>query len=156
MHELILLRHASATDATASQADLERALTEQGVAQARDAGRWLQQQGCQPALILHSPAQRTLETATLVREAVPAATMQADEGIYEASAGELIALVDAYSKIDSLLLVGHNPGLEQLLALLVSGRSGGGRGMPPAAAARIALDGRIEPGAGRLLAFWSP
>jgi len=56
-----------------------------------------------------------------------------------------------------VLLVGHNPGMEQLLALLTEGRSAGARGMSPAALAWIELaDDVLEPGHGRLRALWSP
>ena len=55
-------------------------------------------------------------------------------------------------------MVGHNPGLERLAALLNSGRSGDCRGMPTAAVAVLGLplETAIEPGAARLAAFWWP
>ena len=59
---------------------------------------------------------------------------------------------------DRLLLVGHNPGLEQLAALMHSGQSGDYRGMPPAGIVVLSLpaDAPIEPGVARLSAFWWP
>jgi phosphohistidine phosphatase SixA len=54
------------------------------------------------------------------------------------------------------MLVGHNPGIERLVALLVEGRSDDFRGMPPGALAVLHLDGTLEPGNARLDVFWSP
>ena len=60
--------------------------------------------------------------------------------------------------VERVLVVGHNPGLERLAALLNSGRSGDYRGMPTAAVAvlLLPLETAIEPGAARLAAFWWP
>jgi phosphohistidine phosphatase SixA len=57
-----------------------------------------------------------------------------------------------------LLLVGHNPGLEQLAALMHSGQSGDYRGMPPGGIVvlTLPLDATIEPGVATLSAFWWP
>ena len=70
----------------------------------------------------------------------------------------LAALLDAQNDAERLLLVGHNPGLEQLLALLNSGQSGDHRGMPPGAIAvlHVSPEAAIEPGAASLHAFWWP
>ena len=59
---------------------------------------------------------------------------------------------------ERLLLVGHNPGLERLVALLSSGQSGDYRGMPPAAVAVLSLpaEAEIEPGIATLSTFWWP
>ena len=67
----------------------------------------------------------------------------------------LIALADANRDAPRLLLVGHNPGLEQLVALLHSGQSGDYRGMPPGAVAVLGMpaDAALEPGIARLDAF---
>jgi phosphohistidine phosphatase SixA len=78
--------------------------------------------------------------------------------IYEATPGTLIAVLEQHAHgAHRVLLVGHNPGMEQLLALLTSGRSPDARGMPPAGLAWIELqDAGFEPGGARLRAFWSP
>jgi phosphohistidine phosphatase SixA len=76
--------------------------------------------------------------------------------IYEATAGDLDALIDEHEDAQRLLLVGHNPGFETLVALLATGQSGDFRGMPPGGIAWFELDGAAEPGAGKLKAFWSP
>ena len=70
----------------------------------------------------------------------------------------LVGLLQGQEEVERLLVVGHNPGLERLVALLNSGRSGDYRGMPTAAVAVLALprQGAFEPGLGRLTAFWWP
>ena len=157
MRELILLRHAHAESASAGQADRERPLSATGVQEAHDAGAWLRRQGLQPDRVLCSPALRTRQTFAALGEAA-AGEVREEASIYNASVGELIALVDAHRDADSLLLVGHNPGLEQLVALMHSGQSGDYRGMPPASVAVLSLpmEAAIEPGIARLTEFWWP
>jgi phosphohistidine phosphatase len=70
--------------------------------------------------------------------------------------GELLTLLDQHSDAETVMLVGHNPGIERLVALLVEGRSDEFRGMPPGALAVLHLNGALEPGNARLDAFWSP
>ena len=76
----------------------------------------------------------------------------------EASTGELISLVDGNRDADAVWLVGHNPGLEQLVALLSEGRTGDYRGMSPGSVAVLHFpkDAAIEPGVATLVDFWSP
>ena len=85
-----------------------------------------------------------------------AATLE--PAIYEASPGTLAALVDAHRDAERLLLVGHNPGLEQLAALMHSGQTGDYRGMPPGGIAvlHLPMDAAIEPGIAALTQFWWP
>ncbi|HET7663839.1 MAG TPA: histidine phosphatase family protein [Rhodanobacteraceae bacterium] len=155
MHDLLVLRHAEAAPAAPGGGDFERPLSPHGLAQADAAGRWLTAHAPPPDMILCSPAQRTRMTAARILEAMaPAApSLQILDGIYEATPGQLITLLDRHAVADSVLLIGHNPGLEHLVALLCEGRSPDFRGMPSAALAHIRLDGPLEPGNGRLLAF---
>ena len=81
-----------------------------------------------------------------------------EDEIYEASPGTLATLVDRHNEVERLLLVGHNPGLEQLAALMHSGQSGDYRGMPPGGVVVLTLpkETEIEPGIATLSAFWWP
>lgn len=155
MHDLLVLRHAQAESAAPGDGDFERRLSPDGLAQADAAGQWLASHAPQPGLILCSPAQRTRMTATRVLEALAptAPPVQFVDGIYEATPGQLVALLDRHADTECVLLIGHNPGLEHLVALLCEGRSPDFRGMPSAAVAHIRLDGPLEPGNGCLLAF---
>lgn len=158
MRELILLRHAHAEPATPGQPDLDRALSPDGVAEAEAAGRWLAEHRLVPDCVLCSPARRTRETLETVLGAIGYVEQRLEPAIYEATPGTLIALADAHAQVGRLLIVGHNPGLEQLVALMHSGQSGDYRGMPPGAIAvlRLPADAAIEPGIASLDAFWWP
>ncbi len=157
MHELILLRHAEAVPIEAGGDDRQRALSARGEAEAQAAGRWLAAHGGRPDRVLCSPTRRTEQTARLALaaiEAAPAPQMAAE--IHDASPGELLALLDQHADAGTVMLVGHNPGIERLVALLVEGRSDDFRGMPPGALAVLHLNDSLEPGHARLDAFWSP
>ena len=157
MRQLILLRHAHAESAASGQDDLERPLSETGRAEARAAGDWLREHGLQPDRVLSSSAARTRETLAALGD-IGGAEVYEDASIYEASPGTLVALADANRDAERLLLVGHNPGLEQLAALMHSGQTGDYRGMPPGGIAVLTLpvDVNIEPGIATLSAFWWP
>jgi len=157
MHELILLRHAEALTAATGDADPQRRLSGRGEQEAHAAGKWLASHGSRPDRVLCSPAERTRATATLALAEFPGAPdVQHAEEIYDATPGELLALLDQHVDAGTVMLVGHNPGIERLVALLVEGRSDEFRGMPPAGLAVLHLDGSLEPGCARLDAFWSP
>ena len=156
MRDLILLRHAQAEPTRSEVEETERPLSEQGMAEAKAAGTWLAAHGFVPALAVCSTARRARMTAELAMQAWPDCPVRCEEGIFDASPGELLALLDGHAQCARLMLVGHNPGIEQLLALLTQGRSDDYRGMPPAALAWITLADRIEPGAGTLHAYWAP
>ena len=158
MREIILLRHAHAVPAGPGQADLVRPLSPEGLAEAEAAGRWLAEQGLVPDCVLCSPARRTRETLEAVLGIVGYVEQRLEDSVYEATSGTLAALADAHRDADRLLVVGHNPGLEQLVALMHSGQSGEYRGMPPGGIAVLTLpvDATIEPGIASLSAFWWP
>jgi len=151
--EVILLRHAHAEKQTTGQGDADRELSARGVAEAQDAGKWLRKQDLSNLTILCSPSMRARQT---LEHALGKVAATFEPRIYEATAGELDALIDEHEDASRLLLVGHNPGFETLVALLATGQSGDFRGMPPGGVAWFELDGAAEPGAGKLKAFWSP
>lgn len=157
MHELILLRHAEAVPIEESHDDQERALSDRGEQEAQAAGRWLAAHQVTPDRVLCSPTRRTDETARLALAGLQDAPIpQMAKEIYDASPGELLALLDQHGDAGTVMLVGHNPGIERLVALLVEGRSDHFRGMPPGGLAILHLNGALEPGNARLDAFWSP
>ncbi len=157
MHELILLRHAEAMPVQSPTDDQERGLSPRGEQEAQAAGLWLAARSTMPDRVLCSPSKRTDETARLALSALPGAPVpQLASEIYDASPGELLALLDQHGDAGTVLLVGHNPGIERLVALLVEGRSDNFRGMPPGGLAVLHLNGPLEPGNARLDAFWSP
>lgn len=158
MRELILLRHAH-TDAPASgQNDIARELAADGRAAAEAAGRWLAEHALVPDCVLCSPAQRARQTLESVLGVIGYVDQRVEPEIYEATPGQLIELADRYRDVGRLMIVGHNPGLEQFVALMESGQSGDYRGMPPAGIAVLTMPvgAAIEPGVAKLSQFWWP
>ncbi|AWH47789.1 SixA phosphatase family protein [Isoptericola jiangsuensis] len=158
MRELILLRHAHAEPATPGQADLDRPLSPVGLAEAEAAGKWMKENNLLPDCVLCSPSRRTRETLEAVLAAIGYVEKRLEDRIYEATPGTLAALVDERRDLDRVLIVGHNPGLERLVALMTEGTSSDYRGMPPAAVAVLGFprEAAIEPGVASLNAFWWP
>lgn len=156
--DILLLRHAHAEPAVAGQADLDRPLSPEGQAEAESAGRWLQANNLVPDLVLCSPARRTRETLEAVLSVIGYVDQRLEPAIYEATPGTLAVLADGHREAGRLMLVGHNPGLERVVALLHSGQSGDYRGMPPGAIAvlRLAAGAEVEPGVASLVDFWWP
>lgn len=138
MKTLLLLRHAKSDWSTPGQQDFDRPLNERGVKAARLVGEFIRKQGIRPGLIISSPAERARQTIALVMESAHLATeLRYDERIYEASAEHLFAVISQVAdSVSELLLVGHNPGMEELLLTL----AGENRRMPTAALASISLD----------------
>jgi phosphohistidine phosphatase len=137
---LILMRHADAVPATIGGQDFERELSKNGREQARQAARQLAAEAPAIGRILYSPAQRTAETARIVAAALglPDAALMADRSLYAASPATIrAAIADAHGGVNTLLVVGHNPGVSELAGEL-SGRPGH---LPTAGFQRCALDG---------------
>lgn len=158
MRELILLRHAHAEAAAAGQDDIDRPLSRQGQAEAEAAGQWLKSKGYLPDRVVCSSARRTRETLEQVLSVIGYIEQRQEPRVYNATSGDLITVADEHKDLPRLLLVGHNPGLEQLAALLSSGQSGDFRGMPAGGIAVLKLpaDADLEPGVAELAAFWWP
>ncbi|HEX8368627.1 MAG TPA: histidine phosphatase family protein [Pyrinomonadaceae bacterium] len=138
MKTLFILRHAKSSWDNPDLADFERPLNERGLQAAPFVGKLMRERRLRVDLILSSPARRAGQTATLVKEAAElAAELRYDERIYEASPTSLLYLLaETEDEFDSVLLVGHNPGLEGLIKIL----SGGILSMPTAALAEIELN----------------
>jgi phosphohistidine phosphatase len=116
---LVLLRHAK-SDWDGDEADIDRPLAPRGRREAPEAGQWLARHLPPLDLAVVSPALRVAETWRLVAAelAEPPAT-QVDDRVYAASAHELLTVVrDLPDEAGTVLLVGHNPGLEDLVRLL--------------------------------------
>jgi phosphohistidine phosphatase len=156
---IILLRHAHAEPPTGSQAnaDFDRALSVTGLKQAADSAAWVHEHLKETPRILSSTSARTRATAAALSARFPHANVHFLDKIYEASAGVLIEVLAAEHH-SPLILIGHNPGLESLLALLSTGQSSAARGMSPGSVAWLttALKKDLTPGCAELKLFWSP
>jgi phosphohistidine phosphatase len=112
----VILRHAKA-DHPVLMADVDRPLSDRGHDDAAAAGRWLERRGYRPSLVLCSPARRARQT--WLGLAVPCDSVRYDGRLYGAGALELLDVVaEVEDEVGVLLLVGHNPGLGDLSALL--------------------------------------
>ena len=155
--EIILVRHAHADTATTTGDDLARPLSQQGEAEANAAGNWLKQHGAAPTRVLCSPAARSRATCERILAVLGYADMRNEPRIYDATPAMLLRVLDDHADAGSVLLVGHNPGLETLVALMTEGASDSGRGIPPAGVVWMTLpEGGIEPGTAEVRHFWWP
>ncbi len=156
--QCILLRHGHAEPAMPGQPDLDRPLTRDGEIEATAAGRWLASHDFKPARVLSSPAARANATAKAACAELGDIGFESEAAIYDATPGALFDVLERNQDAGPLLVVGHNPGLEQLLGLLTDGRTEDVRGMPTAGIAWLDWPegALLEPGAARLRAFWSP
>ena len=120
MRRLLLLRHAKAVPAEQAVADIARPLAERGERDVRRIAERLRHQS-PPQLILASPSARTLRTAQLVATAfdLPQGSIAVDPRLYLAEPNILLTVIAAQSaSIARLLVVGHNPGLTDLVHAL--------------------------------------
>lgn len=162
--ELLILRHGK-SDWSAGTDDFLRPLKKRGKRSTRLVAAWLRQQKLIPDHFISSPATRAMATAGIVCEALQqtASGVHTDERIYEASLEQLLGvLAGCPQHVNRVLLVGHNPGLEELLLYLAPTPPvvpNDGKLLPTAALARLLMpdDWRsIARGRARLLNITRP
>ncbi|WP_305908098.1 histidine phosphatase family protein [Methylomarinum sp. Ch1-1] len=124
MHkQLLLLRHGK-SDWRVDVDDFDRPLKKRGKLGAKRIGIWLKDRQLIPDYIVSSPAERAKATAKRLSKAIELDTrsIHYDPRLYEAGLGDLKAVLsDCPAGAERVLLVGHNPGLEQLLLYLQAG-----------------------------------
>ncbi len=162
MRTLILFRHAKAVRAHEADSDEVRGLTGRGRRDAAAAGAAMEDAGLKPALALVSNSARTRETAEHGLGNFDLET-RIDRALYHAAPE---SLWDAFmaSDADSVVIVGHNPGLGELVSMLVHQAHDGsklarefGGHFPTAAFAAFEIKGDLLRAAGpRLIAAWKP
>ena len=148
MKQLLLLRHAKSSWDDPALADFDRPLAPRGLKAAPMMGRELARRDWLPDLALVSPALRTRETWRLVSAELPARVpVEFAEGLFEATAGDILAEVQqAMASASCVLVLGHNPGLEDLARRLAGPRSDAGarrkleEKFPTGALARFVVD----------------
>ncbi len=157
---LILLRHAKA-DRPDGTADIDRPLTDRGHADAAAAGAWLVTQGQVPDLVICSPAKRTRQTwhgvavALAGTRTAASPTVHYERRAYDGGAADLLTLVrEAGDGVRVLLLIGHNPAVSLLAAMLdPTGETGDSDGLRTAGLAVHDVPGgwaQVGPGQARL------
>ena len=139
-------------------ADFERPLKGRGRDAAEALGRFLASKKVNLAMLISSPSIRTRQTVEIVlRHADLGAEPQFDQRIYEASLATLVQVVSEIpNDKKTAMLVGHNPGMEELLTFLTRES----RHMPTCALARISLDSsgwkEVDRSSGKLEWFVTP
>ena len=163
MRRVILLRHGKSAWPEGLD-DLERPLKKRGREASRRMGRYLAREGLRPDLTLVSPARRTQETWSIARQALGDVAMRSEPRIYEAPGDGLLTVVrEVEPEMGTLLLVGHNPGLQEFARLLVGARAGEGSAIvkyPTGGLAVIEVPAsawpELSPGSSRLERFVTP
>jgi phosphohistidine phosphatase len=167
---LLLLRHAK-SDWSGKADDHARRLSARGKRTAPRIGAYMRAKCYEPKLVLCSTAERTKETLELVLPALSGQPqVRYDRSLYLAELPVLLAEIRALaSEASPLMVVGHNPGLEQLaIALALQAQSAAERGrlqklaqkFPTAALAVLDFEivdwNGLKPGLGRLIDYVRP
>ena len=124
MKTFFLLRHGKSDWSDSALSDFERPLTGRGRKDARSVGGFLASLKRRPDLLLASPAERARQTAEIVAERISLAARRIvwNKSIYEGTADALLrALMTLSDDIETPLVVGHNPALENAAAALLFG-----------------------------------
>jgi len=169
---LVLFRHAKS--AWPDVPDHDRPLARRGVRAAPVMGRWLRNAGLVPGQVLCSTARRARETWQFAQAGLAASPPVTFDGrIYAATPADLLAVIrEVPPATGTLLLIGHNPAIEDLALLLAGASVGPGTGgshhsdldrmrskFPTAAIAVLQFGGTwrgLAPGRARLTAFVTP
>jgi phosphohistidine phosphatase len=124
---LYIMRHAKSDWSGPQISDFERPINRRGTRNAIRIGQWMNENNYIPQKIISSPALRTKETIELVTEQISKFNLEDltyEDELYLAGFTQLIEFINTYKdKVQSLMLVGHNPGIENLVNYLCD-RSG--------------------------------
>jgi len=163
MRRLMLFRHAKAERLPPGGRDHERTLDARGRADALKLGATIVQLGLVPDRAIVSTAARTRETWALAAGVFASAPpVEYDERLYDATPGAILHLIQpADPATGTLLLVGHNPGMHELAAIMTSEADNDRlNDFPTAALAVIDFPleawSRLQPRSGRLVRFVTP
>jgi phosphohistidine phosphatase len=167
MRRLLLLRHAKAERLQAGGRDQDRVLAQRGRADAKTLGAYLARHALIPDRALVSTSARTRETWTLLAAATgETPPVNFDERLYDAAPQTILqAIKETGPDTDTLMVIGHNPGLQELAATLVASgdieaRERLGREFPTSALVIITFAveswNGVHPRAGRLEHFVTP
>ena len=155
--QLYVLRHAKSSWDDPGLSDHDRTLAPRGLKAAKLLAKHLREHDIHPALILCSTAvraQETLEGIGLDGE------RSIEEELYTATAGQWIARLNRVpEQTQSVMAIGHNPALQQLVLVLAGGNEEVGRKVPTSALARLTLEcawSEVQPGCAELTALVRP
>ena len=146
--QLLLLRHAKSDWESDAPSDFERPLAKRGRKAAPKIAGWLKAQALTPDRIISSPAERARQTTLAVAKVigVQPAKVRWEPELYEASVDTLLSVIRSCPNArHRLMLVGHNPGLADLLEWCCEDGTPGLENvkvLPTAAVAVLAFDSR--------------
>jgi len=119
---LYIMRHAKSDWSGPQTSDFERPINKRGTRNAMRIGEWMNENNHIPQKIISSPALRAKETIELVTEQISKFNLEDltyEDELYLAGFTQLIEFINTYKdKVQSLMLVGHNPGIENLVNYL--------------------------------------
>jgi phosphohistidine phosphatase len=116
---LYLLRHAKSSWKEQGLADHDRPLARRGRRAAKAVRRHLRDEGIDPELVLCSTATRARQTLEGIESALGRGATRVEPELYGAGAAALLARVqEVPARVRSVMVIGHNPGMEQLALLL--------------------------------------
>lgn len=122
-NRLAVMRHAKSDLYSGEHEDFLRPLSERGARDARGMGRWMAQDDRLPEWILSSPARRARETLNLFAEGAKVDFGDRTEWIdalYLGSLEVIVNVLKTQKRHRNLMILGHNPGLEELIGYLVA------------------------------------
>jgi phosphohistidine phosphatase len=120
MKRLILTRHAKSSWDDPLTPDHDRPLNERGKAAAADLGQWLASRGYVPDEVLCSDAVRTRKTFSGIAPALPGTpVLELKPALYHAGPDVMMAVL-RHAKADTVMMIGHNPGIAEFAARLVA------------------------------------
>ncbi|TIT25093.1 MAG: histidine phosphatase family protein [Mesorhizobium sp.] len=164
MTRLYLLRHAKAGWALPGVADIDRPLDASGFADAEAMGTLMRSRKYAPGLTLCSSARRARQTLESLAGHTDTGRVLFLDTLYSDDAAAYLAAIRQNGGLDALLVIGHNPMIEDL-AMALSGdgeetaRAMLNHGFPASALAAVRFNGSLAeaaPGAGYLEAFLTP
>ena len=125
---LYIMRHAKSDWSASSTSDFDRPINSRGQKNAKRIGKWMLDNGFLPEKIISSSAVRARQTAELLIQQLNNANLekvQFDKDLYLASVDALIECIQLYKpELNSLMLIAHNPGMEQLVNYLLNTNAG--------------------------------
>ena len=164
MKHLFLLRHAKSSWDDPTLADHDRPLAPRGRRAAKVMAKHLGREGVAPELVLCSPATRTRQTLTRLEPVLgESPDVRIDSELYAASAAALLEVLhEVPDEVESVMLIGHNPGIQDLALSLARAGSESARvrsKFPTTALATLELKGtwrELAHGSAELVSFVKP
>lgn len=161
---LFLIRHAKAVPPEESDDDFTRDLVPRGIADAQAAARLLSDWGVRPDRALVSTAARARRTWSVIGPALGDPPSVFEDGLYLVDDALLLERLRREPAVETLVLVGHNPGVKDLARRLSDGpgpHAAGARarlaaGFPTAWCAALAVDDDLTLGQARLIGAIGP